>query len=128
MTNYDRTKYKFSIPSDYYRNRLSNPGMNSIIDGIGVKSMSEIPGVQYNSPPPEIEKIIESHVQPFMNSIPTGKIGGIFGITTIDNSGRKISNAVIAVKVNDKLEIGGYIAKTWGSSPIVYGVEAKFYF
>lgn len=91
--------------------------------------MSEIPGVQFNKPPTiEMENTIISHVQPFMNTIPADKHGGIFGITTIDNSGRKISNAVIAIKVDDKLEIGGYIAKTWGSSPIVYGVEAKFYF
>lgn len=95
----------------------------------GFKKMTLAPGVQYIAPPvAEMEETIKSHITPFMDSIPEGKVGGVFGILTVDNNGNKIANGVVAIKVEDRIEIAGYIAKNWGNNSIVYGVESKFYF
>jgi len=63
-----------------------------------------------------------------MSSIPEGKHGGVFGVITDNYHGRKVMNAVVVVKVKDSLEIAGYIGKSWGEEPIVWGIETKFYF
>lgn len=95
----------------------------------GFNKMSNTPSVQFIAPPIiEMEETIKAHVAPFMDSIPEGRVGGVFGILTVDNNGNKIANAIVAVKVKDRIEIAGYIGKTWGNNSVVYGVESKFYF
>ena len=87
-----------------------------------------IPEVQYLAPPTvEMEETILRHIQPYTDSIPEGKHAVVAGVITEDNLGRKIMNGVIAVKVKDRLEIGGYIGKTWGDKNIVWGTQIKFF-
>jgi hypothetical protein len=86
-------------------------------------------GVQFNSPPIDMQETIIQHIQPKIAEIPEDKHVGIFGVTYRDAStGKLLSNAVIAVKVDNRLEVGGWIGKTWGDKGVDFGVEAKLFF
>lgn len=83
--------------------------------------------VQFNAPPINLHTSIETALQDYYHQIPEGKKGGVFGVVTKDSDGRLLTNAVIAVKAGDTLEVGGYIGKKWGGD-LVYGFDAKFFF
>lgn len=83
--------------------------------------------IQFNTPPIEMHETILNHTKPFMEEIPEGKVGGVFGVFTKDADGTMVGNAVIVLKKGDNLELAGFVGKKWGG-PIVYGAELKYFF
>lgn len=85
--------------------------------------------LKFNAPPTlDIQNAIRESVSSYLDDIDKQHVkGGVFTVATRDASGNIMVNAVLAVKVNQKVEIAGWIGKTWGSS-LEGGVEGKFYF
>lgn len=84
--------------------------------------------ILFNKPDLSLQSQIHDSVQHYFDQIPATKMGGVFGITTRDAQGNYQSNAVIAIRKGDKLEVAGYIGKTWGVAGVVTGIEGKYYF
>lgn len=84
--------------------------------------------ILFNKPDLSLQSQIHDSVQTYFDQIPANKVGGVFGVTTRDAQGNMQSNAVIAIKKGNKLEVGGYIGKTWGEKGVVTGIEGKFLF
>jgi hypothetical protein len=85
--------------------------------------------VLFNEPDLTLQAQIHNSVQHYFDTVAMGrKTGGVFGVTTRDAQGNTQSNAVIVIRKGDKLEVAGYIGKTWGEKGVVTGVEGKFLF
>lgn len=84
--------------------------------------------ILFNKPDLSLQAQIHDSVQVYFKDIPPNKIGGVFGVTTRDALGNYQSNAVIVLRKSDKLEVAGYIGKTWGVAGVVTGIEGKYLF
>lgn len=83
--------------------------------------------VLFNPPSFSLQDAIHDSIQHHIDSIPEDKIGGIFGVVTKDGNGEVITNAVVAIRRKDRLEVTGYVGKRWGKE-LVGGGEVKFFF
>jgi hypothetical protein len=111
-----------------YRSPRKNDNIVILYESDFMELMMANDGVQFNSPVlTTMQSSIENALQEYYHQIPEGKKGGVFGVVTKDTDGKLLTNAVIAIKAGDKLEVGGYIGKKWGGD-LVYGLDAKFFF
>ena len=85
--------------------------------------------VLFNPPPTaDLQLAIHKSVQQYFDLIPQNKIGGVFGVATKDETGKVITNAVVAIKAGDSLEVVGYVGKVWGKTGVAAGGGIKFLF
>jgi hypothetical protein len=82
-----------------------------------------VKGVQLTQPPSALRAAIDAKARSVIGTLPPSANGAFVGIAT--DAGW---NVAVLAKVGDRIDVAGYVGKTWGAATPEVGAEVRWVF
>jgi hypothetical protein len=80
-------------------------------------------GVQLNQPPSAFRASIDAKAREAIGALPDGANGALVSVAT--DAGW---NVAVLARVGDRIDVAGYIGKTWGAIKPEFGAQVRVVF